>query len=67
MVVATIKTIFELKLIDRDDADAEEDNEFVRFKKMRVGTDHLVTLIEYEGSMARDCFLRLDEAKRLSS
>ncbi|CAI5741069.1 unnamed protein product [Hyaloperonospora brassicae] len=64
VLVATIKTMFELKLIDQDDADPEEDDEFVRFKTMRVRTDHLVTLIEDEGSMARDCLLRLDEAEK---
>ena len=54
VLVATIKTMFEIKLIDQDDADAVDDDEFVRFKTMRVRTDHLVTLIEDEGSMARD-------------
>ena len=63
-LVATIKTMFELKLIDQDDAYAEEDDEFVWFKTMRVRTDHLVTLLEDEGSMARDCLLRLDKAEK---
>ncbi|CAI5717156.1 unnamed protein product [Hyaloperonospora brassicae] len=64
VLVTTIKTIFELKLIDQDDANAEEDDEFVRFKTIRVRTDHLVTLIEDEGSMARDYLLCLDEAEK---
>ena len=54
VLVVTIKTMFKLKRIDQDDADAVDDDEFVRFKTMRVRTDHLVTLIEDEGSMARD-------------
>ncbi|CAI5743289.1 unnamed protein product [Hyaloperonospora brassicae] len=64
VLVGTIKSMFELKLIDQDDADAEEDDKFVRFKTIRVRADHLVTLIVDEGSMACDCLLRLDDSEK---
>ncbi|RHY05403.1 hypothetical protein DYB36_006565 [Aphanomyces astaci] len=63
-LVATISTMFDLELIDRVDAVAEEHENFVRFETMRIRTDHLIILIEDQGSMARDCFLRLDVADK---
>ncbi|RLO03123.1 hypothetical protein DYB28_008036 [Aphanomyces astaci] len=63
-LVAAISTMFDLELIDPDDAVAEEHDTFVRFETMRIRTDHLIILIEDQGSMARDCFLRLDVADK---
>ncbi|RHZ31538.1 hypothetical protein DYB31_011372 [Aphanomyces astaci] len=50
-LVATISTMFDLELIDPDDADTEEHDDFVRFETMRIRTDHLIILIEDQGSM----------------
>ncbi|KAF0774240.1 hypothetical protein AaE_002060 [Aphanomyces astaci] len=43
--------MFDLELIDPDDADTEEHDDFVRFETMRIRTDHLIILIEDQGSM----------------
>lgn len=61
-VVATINTMFGLELIDRDD-DENRDCDFVGFHTMCIRTDQLTIWIEDQGSMARGCLQRLDEAE----